>query len=188
MTKDDLKALIEADRAARQDLLRDLIEADRKTQQGALLDPTASPEEIAARARWQSLVTICRLVHETLDNDDEEADELLDSICPEPLEAVRKRLINLRRMLRAAAHDQDTITNLRLEAAKLREERDEAQRRADERLADLQRIQASDDVDDRHWRDMPPELMTTGQILAMRQDLEDQVQKLIDERFDRMLK
>jgi FtsZ-binding cell division protein ZapB len=192
MTKDQLHALIQADRDAREDLLRSLIEADRRAKQDELLGrnpiaPAGDPDG----GQWRSLVMLCRLVHETLDQDDEEADEHPGVGFPEPLEAVRRRLINTRRLLKAARADQETITLLQTEItellaenARLSGEREEAYRIARVRLADLKRIQASDDLDDRHWSETPVEEMTTGQILAMRSELEGQIQQLTGSRLD----
>lgn len=72
---------------------------------------------------WHQLIALSRLVHNTLDGDNQDQ---VHQDYPEPLETVRRRLLNVRTLLQAAAEDEATIRSLREQRQEALDLRDQA--------------------------------------------------------------
>lgn len=136
MNKNQLHDLIRLDR---QGMVREMIDADRKARQDAYrqTSPLAPPDNPDDADQWRSMIALCRVAYEALEDD---AADVLARAYPEPLESLRRHLIGVRKLLQAAADDERTIRALRLQLLAVSDQRDQAIDIAEEAVTSLNRL------------------------------------------------
>jgi hypothetical protein len=136
VNKNQLHDLIRLDR---QGMVREMIDADRKARQDAYrqTSPLAPPDNPDDADQWRSMIALCRVAYEALEDD---AADVLARAYPEPLESLRRHLIGVRKLLQAAADDERTIRALRLQLLAVSDQRDQAIDIAEEAVTSLNRL------------------------------------------------
>jgi hypothetical protein len=136
VNKDQLHNLIRLDR---QGMVREMIDADRKARQDAYrqTSPLAPPDNPDDADQWRSMIALCRVAYEALEDD---TADVLARAYPEPLESLRRHLIGVRKLLRAAADDERTIRALRQQLLAVSDQRDQAIDIAEEAVTSLNRL------------------------------------------------
>jgi hypothetical protein len=136
VNKNQLHDLIRLDR---QGMVREMIDADRKARQDAYrqTSPLAPPDNPDDADQWRSMIALCRVAYEALEDD---TADVLARAYPEPLESLRRHLIGVRKLLQAAADDERTIRALRLQLLAVSDQRDQAIDIAEEAVTSLNRL------------------------------------------------
>jgi hypothetical protein len=139
VNKNQLHDLIRDDR---QGMIREMIDADRKARQDAYrqtnpLAPPGDPDGAEWRGQWHTMIMLCRLAYEALEDDS--ADDAVRAY-PEPFESLRRHLIGVRKLLKAAADDERTIRAVRQQLLAVSDQRDQAIDIAEEAVTSLNRL------------------------------------------------